>query len=176
MDTKVRTRNGKYGSEHLPWTPERLALVKQLWAEGKSARQVVAILGGTTRNAVIGVWHRAGLRRYERGQSRAAAIHCRTPRVRNVPRRKPATAALKMINCEAPPILPPIGAHDIVDAAPGTCRFIAGDVKGAHQLCGHPGEPWCRAHRALVYAKPGQSDRTFERRYPGRLSINGLTP
>ena len=36
------------------WTDERVERLKALWAGGLSASQIAAILGGVTRNAVIG--------------------------------------------------------------------------------------------------------------------------
>ena len=43
------------------WTEERVELLKKLWADGLSASQIAAQLGGVTRNAVIGKVHRLGL-------------------------------------------------------------------------------------------------------------------
>ena len=45
----------------MQWTPERVDTLARLWAEGLSARQIAAKLGGVTRNAVIGKAHRLGL-------------------------------------------------------------------------------------------------------------------
>src|ERR1041385_1318064 len=43
------------------WTDERVAPLTKLWADGLSASQIAAELGGITRNAVIGKVHRLGL-------------------------------------------------------------------------------------------------------------------
>ena len=43
------------------WTEDRTATLKRLWAEGKTATEIAAELGGTSRNAVIGKAHRLGL-------------------------------------------------------------------------------------------------------------------
>lgn len=45
----------------MQWTEERVELLKKRWAEGLSASQIAAELGGVTRNAVIGKVHRLGL-------------------------------------------------------------------------------------------------------------------
>ncbi|MGZ3259711.1 MAG: GcrA family cell cycle regulator, partial [Croceibacterium sp.] len=45
----------------MSWTDERVALLSKLWADGLSASQIAAELGGITRNAVIGKVHRLGL-------------------------------------------------------------------------------------------------------------------
>ena len=45
----------------MSWTDDRVELLKKLWADGLSASQIAAELGGITRNAVIGKVHRLGL-------------------------------------------------------------------------------------------------------------------
>ncbi|MFQ5623696.1 MAG: GcrA family cell cycle regulator [Paracoccaceae bacterium] len=45
----------------MPWTDERVEILKSMWNEGKSASQIAKELGGVTRNAVIGKVHRLGL-------------------------------------------------------------------------------------------------------------------
>jgi len=45
----------------MSWTDERVERLKELWAEGMSASQIAKVLGGVTRNAVIGKVHRLGL-------------------------------------------------------------------------------------------------------------------
>ena len=43
------------------WTPERESKLRALWKEGHTASQIAALLGETTRNAVIGKAHRLNL-------------------------------------------------------------------------------------------------------------------
>lgn len=43
------------------WTDERVELLRKLWAEGLSASQIAAQMGGVSRNAVIGKVHRLKL-------------------------------------------------------------------------------------------------------------------
>ena len=43
------------------WSEDRVDLLKQLYFEGLSASRIAAILGGVTRNSVIGKCHRLGL-------------------------------------------------------------------------------------------------------------------
>jgi len=45
----------------MSWTDERVDKLKELWGEGMSASQIAKVLGGVTRNAVIGKVHRLGL-------------------------------------------------------------------------------------------------------------------
>jgi GcrA cell cycle regulator len=59
LDSELRTLLAK---ERVPmWTDERVELLTKLWAEGLSASQIAAQLGGVSRNAVIGKVHRLHL-------------------------------------------------------------------------------------------------------------------
>lgn len=66
------------------WSDERVERLKRLWADGLSASQIAAQLGGVSRNAVIGKVHRLNLPgRAKAGGSTSA------PR----PAKRPAAAA-----------------------------------------------------------------------------------
>jgi len=45
----------------MEWTEQRIDTLRKLWGQGQTASQIAAILGGITRNAVIGKAHRLGL-------------------------------------------------------------------------------------------------------------------
>ena len=43
------------------WTPEREHKLKELWKKGHTASKIAALIGDTTRNAIIGKAHRLNL-------------------------------------------------------------------------------------------------------------------
>ncbi len=43
------------------WTEEKVNKLKELWGKGQTASQIAEIIGGVTRNAVIGKAHRLNL-------------------------------------------------------------------------------------------------------------------
>ena len=45
----------------MSWTDEKVAKLKDLWGKGSTASQIAEILGGVSRNAVIGKAHRLNL-------------------------------------------------------------------------------------------------------------------
>ena len=45
----------------MSWTEEKVAKLKELWGNGSTASQIAEILGGVSRNAVIGKAHRLNL-------------------------------------------------------------------------------------------------------------------
>ena len=61
------------------WTDERVELLTKLWAEGLSASQIAAQLGGVSRNAVIGKVHRLKLS----GRGKTTKAQPRAPKAAN---------------------------------------------------------------------------------------------
>ena len=45
----------------MSWTDEKVEKLKELWGKGNTASQIAEIIGGITRNAVIGKAHRLNL-------------------------------------------------------------------------------------------------------------------
>ena len=45
----------------MSWTEEKVKTLKDLWGKGKTASQIAEIIGGVSRNAVIGKAHRLNL-------------------------------------------------------------------------------------------------------------------
>jgi len=46
---------------NMSWTDEKVAKLKELWGKGNTASQIAEIIGGMSRNAVIGKAHRLNL-------------------------------------------------------------------------------------------------------------------
>ena len=45
----------------MSWTENKVNKLKELWGKGKTASQIAEIIGGISRNAVIGKAHRLNL-------------------------------------------------------------------------------------------------------------------
>ena len=45
----------------MSWTEQKIEILKKLWGSGKTASQIAEIIGGVSRNAVIGKAHRLNL-------------------------------------------------------------------------------------------------------------------
>ena len=45
----------------MSWTEEKVKKLKELWGKGQTASQIAEIIGGISRNAVIGKAHRLNL-------------------------------------------------------------------------------------------------------------------
>ena len=57
----------------MSWTEEKVNKLRELWGKGKTANQIAEIIGGVSRNAVIGKAHRLNLSAKIRQRSANAA-------------------------------------------------------------------------------------------------------
>ena len=57
----------------MSWNEEKVNKLKELWGKGNTASQIAEIIGGISRNAVIGKVHRLGLSNREINVSKAGA-------------------------------------------------------------------------------------------------------
>jgi GcrA cell cycle regulator len=100
----------------MAWTDERVELLKKLWSEGLSARQIADQLGGVTRNAVIGKVHRLGL------SGRATTTTAKTVR----PRKKRAPEAVRAKTAAAPKVQAASGKSHFTPPRDNVVRREAG--------------------------------------------------
>ena len=130
----------------MSWTDERVALLKKLWGEGKTAAEIAKELGGVTRNAVIGKAHRLKL------SGRVSPIQQnKKPANKSVaPKPKPAVKA-KAIQIEDEKR----EKVSLSDLKAGQCRWPIGDPKDENfGFCGCealPGLPYCMEHAQVAY-------------------------
>ena len=154
----------------MTWTDERVELLKKLWADGLSASQIAAQLGGVTRNAVIGKVHRLNLS--GRAKPASSGPRQRKPRTSGSPHRPggrhytAGNTALKTHASPAPRRLPtPAALKDIVvpislnvsllSLTDAMCKWPQGDPGDEDfHFCGAPaveGKPYCPDHCARAY-------------------------
>lgn len=158
------------------WTDERVARLTKLWADGLSASQIAAELGGITRNAVIGKVHRLGLS----GRAKAPSSSVPRPRKPRTPaqfsRPRPTTRgntavahALAYLEAEPEPEpelfdnIIPIGQRcSILQLTEATCHWPIGDPSAADFFfCGGKTAgslPYCVHHARMAY-QPVQDRR-----------------
>lgn len=169
------------------WTDERVERLKKLWAEGLSASQIAAQLGGVSRNAVIGKVHRLNLPgRAKSGGTVAARAPKRvatsaprqqtfTPRVqtRTVTRQQGATMLKEEIEIDTVQgmeivpvsnVVVPISRRLILtELSERTCKWPIGDpLKEEFHFCGNDSpdaSPYCTYHARLAYQPSAERRR-----------------
>ncbi|MDZ5697146.1 GcrA family cell cycle regulator [Chelativorans sp. M5D2P16] len=170
------------------WTDERVELLKKLWAEGLSASQIAAQLGGVSRNAVIGKVHR--LKLSSRGRATSTAPRQKTSgssgggtrrqqrSTRPVATSVGATALKVRFEEDAvayqdlrpvEDVVVPISRNlQLVELTERTCKWPNGDpLETDFSFCGNDtGEtgPYCTFHSRLAYQPAGERRRTRQGR------------
>jgi GcrA cell cycle regulator len=163
------------------WTDERVERLKKLWAEGLSASQIAAQLGGVSRNAVIGKVHRLELPGRAKsggtvatGRPAAKRAAAAAPRPQNfqarvaprpVTRTLGATALQDDIEIDAVQettyrpasnVVVPISRRlSLTDLTERTCKWPVGDpLTDDFHFCGcesQDSSPYCNYHARLAY-------------------------
>ena len=145
------------------WTGESVTLTTRLWAEGSSARQIVAELFqqygiSTTRCAVLGKLHRLGLNHRAKPPSVARA----QPQKRRARRSRTLGAE------PLPPLMPaadipPQQRKQLLKLKPHHCRWPYGDPDSPDFFfCGAPEadmlarRPYCPYHASIAYRGRGE--------------------
>lgn len=149
------------------WTEQRVETLKTMWADGASASQIAARLGGVSRNAVVGKVHRLGLE----GRKTVTRTSHSTVR-RNIEKRR-ATAMKKQtrvsrmhaILCAAAEQFNPAesAAGDVArvkihDLSNSHCRWPVGDPHSeCFGYCGleaFPSSSYCPTHAKRAMSTP----------------------
>lgn len=173
----------------MSWTDERIATLKKMWKEGKSAADIAKTLGkGVTRNAVIGKAHRMGLSgrpspikkpaSAPAAKKEAAAPKKETLRVVATPKKAAAAPAkinpallkeaeeLKKLEKSAVQIG---GGVALIDLTERMCKWPIGDPREADfSFCGRGirvGTPYCPEHAAMAYQTSSRSRNSAKHRH-----------
>lgn len=129
----------------MSWSDDRVAVLKKLWGEGKTAAQIATELGeGVTRNAVIGKAHRLKL------SSRMSPIQQNVKKVKTVSEN--ATPP-RRVSKKVPVYLgKQLQMEDLRDKM---CRWPNGNPQeDDFSFCGcktMEGMPYCENHAAIAY-------------------------
>ncbi|MCY6382549.1 GcrA family cell cycle regulator [Hoeflea prorocentri] len=171
----------------MSWTDERVERLKKLWADGLSASQIAAELGGVSRNAVIGKVHRLHLpgraksggssasrsKRVASG-SRSSYGSSRSTVTRSIPRTSGATALKQEVIADAIAEIDTRPVEDVVvpifrklaltELTEKTCKWPVGDpLQEDFYFCGtdcDDNAPYCGYHSKLAFQPAADRKRS----------------
>ncbi|PHR18124.1 MAG: GcrA cell cycle regulator [Hoeflea sp.] len=171
------------------WTDERVERLKKLWADGLSASQIAAQLGGVSRNAVIGKVHRLNLPGRAKSGGQASVRTKRTTAAPRAPNyagrttqsqtsrpvgRSSGGAALKqdldVVASEeidtrpVDDVVVPISRRlTLVELSERTCKWPVGDpLQDDFHFCGNDSgdaSPYCGYHAKLAFQPSSERKR-----------------
>lgn len=169
------------------WTDERVELLRKLWAEGLSASQIAAQLGGVSRNAVIGKVHRLKLssrgrataaparqKKTSQGSGIAKSVSRAATATRHVTASVGATALQAQFDAEPVArhyirpmenVVVPISRHlQLVELTERTCKWPNGDpLSEDFHFCGNDAAetgPYCKYHARVAFQPASERRRS----------------
>lgn len=127
------------------WNEERTALAIKYWSEGFSASECAKLIGGVSRNAVIGKIHRLGLaERMLPSKPRNVSLRVYKARTHQP---KPQKRKVFVI-----PVDTEVGTQTILTLEAHMCKWPFGDEHIT--FCGHHASgSYCPRHEALSHGR-----------------------
>tara|TARA_B100000900_G_scaffold333277_1_gene294348 strand:- start:875 stop:1369 length:495 start_codon:yes stop_codon:yes gene_type:complete len=150
----------------MSWTEEKVAKLKELWGKGNTASQIAEIIGGISRNAVIGKAHRLNL---------SAKIKTRTvvtsenfdnsSNEKNIQSRRTRRSKFKSLIIEKD--FEPENPKQLEELDENSCKWPIGhpDEKSFY-FCGRSSLKdfsYCKLHLLYAYQPKGKKDEVPEK-------------
>ncbi|MGU3495909.1 GcrA family cell cycle regulator [Xanthobacteraceae bacterium A53D] len=153
--------------------------IRDLWLEGHSAGQIASRVGTEfgqhrTRNSIIGIINRMGIRRAagmkrSTRDARTANGQAADKAARSKPASAkgaalPAAAPLEIVSIVAPaPVMPVVdGGIPLIGAPNAACRYWVSGQGATLMVCGatvRPGSSYCPCHHGTAYVPPERRSR-----------------
>ena len=150
----------------MSWTEEKVAKLKELWGKGNTASQIAEIIGGISRNAVIGKAHRLNLS--AKIKTRAAATNQNfeeSIEKKNINSKKGRRSKFKSLIIEKD--FEPENPKQLEQLDENSCKWPIGhpDEQGFY-FCGRSSLKdfsYCKLHLLYAYQPKGKKDEIAEK-------------
>ena len=146
----------------MSWTDEKVKKLKDLWGKGQTASQIAGIIGGVSRNAVIGKAHRLNLSAKIKTRSTISQnISSQNNNLKKTSRKNRFRSLLLDKNFEEARNL------QLEDLNEHTCKYMEGhpDEKGS-SFCGRKTIEkfsYCPLHLMIVFQPKGKKDEVVDK-------------
>ena len=149
----------------MSWTEEKVNKLKELWGKGQTASQIAEILGGVSRNAVIGKAHRLNLSSKIKTRNSIQTSNIKSKYATNEIKFKGKRSKFKSLlldkNFESAKNL------DLEQLTEDTCKYMEGnpDEKDA-KFCGRKNVEkfsYCPLHLMIVFQPKGKKDDNVDK-------------
>tara|TARA_B100000902_G_C26752181_1_gene641454 strand:- start:125 stop:616 length:492 start_codon:yes stop_codon:yes gene_type:complete len=149
----------------MSWTDEKVAKLKELWGKGNTASQIAEIIGGISRNAVIGKAHRLNLSAKIKTRSTGSKQRFNSLDENNIKIKKNRTNKFKSLIIEKD--FEPEDPKQLEELDDNSCKWPIGHPdEEAFYFCGRSSLKnfsYCKLHLLYAFQPKGKKDTVTEK-------------
>ncbi len=149
----------------MSWNDEKVNKLRNLWGKGQTASQIAEIIGGVSRNAVIGKAHRLNLSSKIKARSIKTSQNITSRKIDNNVRLKGRKIKFKSLLLDKD--FEPAKNLNLEELTENTCKYMEGDPdKKDSSFCGRKTVEkfsYCPLHLMVVFQPKGKKDEIIDK-------------